>query len=340
MKVLLQSRATTGERRGGDATVADHLARELGELGHDVVVATVPPAQGVGGFDVVHAMNIDRSVLSETETFAQAAVSGSCRLVVTPLWWPLDEYVRHLSLPDRVAFRARGLGLLRALNERRWSSLPGVRRRQASILRAAAVVCASGPSELSAIRAAFGSLPLTSVPFGTARVPIASDGTREGVVCVARLDPRKNQLGLIKAMRGTGIPLRLIGTETIFPGYARRCREAAGEGVELTGYLPDAAVEEALRSARVHAMPSFFELPGLTTLDAAACGTAVVASRAGTAEDYFGDGAWYCATDPGSIRDAVLSAHAAGPPSGLADAIVGRYTWRRCAEEHLDAYTA
>src|SRR5437879_5714517 len=70
MRVLVQGRERTASRRGGDSTVADRLARELESFGHDVVIASRPPEGGLGGFDVVHAINLDRSVLTETEILA------------------------------------------------------------------------------------------------------------------------------------------------------------------------------------------------------------------------------------------------------------------------------
>lgn len=337
MRVLIQGRTTTGERRGGDATLAEQVAAELEGLGHEVAVAAAPPAYGLGGFDAVHAINLDRSVLAETEAMAEAAVRAGRRLVVTPLWWPLDDYVAHLRPAERLMFRAGGLGPVRALKDRRLGSLQGIRRRQASVLAAASAVCPSGPAEAARLRAAFGPLPGEVVWFGTTKAPV-SGGERAGVVCVARLDPRKNQLGLIEALRGTGIALTCIGTHAVFPEYARRCREAAGDGAALLGFLPAVEVDGALQHARVHALPSFFELPGLTSLDAAALGAAVVASEAGTPRDYLGDAAWYCGTDPASIRQAVLAAHEAGPPAGLAASVAGRFTWRACAEGYLAAY--
>lgn len=339
MRVLLQGRATVGERRGGDATLASQVAAELEALGHEVTVATAPPPEGMAGFDVVHAINLDRSVLTETEAMAEAAARAGCRLVVTPLWWPLTDYVAHLPLPERLAFRARGLGAARALHDRQLGSLASTGRRQARVLRAAAAVCPSGMGEAAQLRAAFGPLPIEVVQGATGKTA-APGGERSGVLCVGRLDPRKNQLGLIHALRETGIPLTCIGTGTVFPEYAERCRALASSDVTLPGFLPEQEVEEAYRRARVHALPSFFELPGLTSLDAAALGAAVVVSSAGTPRDYFGDAAWYCQTDPASIRQAVLAAYAAGPPPGLAESVASRFTWRSFAEGYLGAYRA
>ena len=339
MKILLQGRATVGERRGGDSTVAAVLADQFLARGHEVVVSAQPPPTLVG-FDVVHAINLDRSVLTQTEQFVRAAVASGRRLVVTPLWWPLDAYVASMGAVERLAFLGRGLGVVRAVHERRFSSLPSVRRRQAAILAAANVVCPSGRAEAFALQDAFGPVPAAVVAFGTARTPPAEEGPRHGVLCVARIDPRKNQLGLIKAMRGTGVPLRLVGTPEVFPDYARPCRLAAGDDVEMAGFLPESALLQAYQEARVHALPSFFELPGLTSLDAAVSGAAVVAGRAGTAPDYFGPAASYCNTQPASIRNAVLQAYEAGPPPGLATTIAATYSWDHTAEGYLEAYRA
>ncbi len=108
----------------------------------------------------------------------------------------------------------------------------------------------------------------------------------------------------------------------------------------FSGYVDDEDLRQAHLRARVHALPSFFELPGLVSLDAAALGAAVVVSRAGTPEDYFGRDAWYCSTDSSSIREAVLAAHEAGPPKRLAERIAEAYPWGGTAERYLGAYEA
>jgi len=248
--------------------------------------------------------------------------------------------VRGMPRMQALAFRAKGLGPVRALRDRRRESLRSVRRRQAAVLAASDAVCPTGRSEAFALEDAFGPLPAAVVALATHRRPGAGQHPRCGVLCVGRLDPRKNQLALITALRGSGIPLRLIGTGEVFPAYAARCREAAGAGVELSGFVSEAELDEAYRSARVHALPSWFELPGLVSLDAAASGAAVVVSRAGTAGEYLGRGAAYCSTDPVSVRSAVMDAYEAGPPEGLAARVASTYTWRATAECYLEAYHA
>ena len=334
----MQGRGNTGERRGGDSTVEARLSAALEALGHEVVISPTPPRAGAGSFDVVHAINLDRSVLPLTESFARAAIAAGARLVVTPLWWPLKSFIDHLSRRERWAFLAKELPGARVLHERSAAALRSVRQRQAAVLAAAQVVCPSGRAESFALQDAFGPLPTTVVPFGTAVRPAPQEGPREGVLCVARLDPRKNQLALIEALRGTGLSLRLVGTEQIFPEYARACRQAAGSDVEFSGFLADDEVEHAHRRARVHALPSFFELPGLTSLDAAVAGAVPVVGRGGTAGDYLGQSAFYCGPDRASIRRAVLAAYEAGPDPGLPTRLASEFSWDICGDRYLAAY--
>lgn len=246
----------------------------------------------------------------------------------------------HTRPLDRLTFSLKGLPPLRAIRDRNLRSLRTLHRRQATLLRSATLLTVTGPSEARELAKAFGPLPMTSEPlWGTdAELPAGSARERSGVLCVAHLDPRKNQLALIKALENTGLHLSLIGTDKVFPQYARTCRDAAGATVEFAGYVPQDELPELYRGTRVHALPSFFELPGLTTLDATGYGAAVVATTAGTVVDYLGKDAHYCTPDISSIRAAVLRAYEKGAASGAATRIASTFTWRRTAELCLGAY--
>lgn len=335
----MQDRRRTGSHRGGDSTTAEHLVAGLEALGHEVLLTAEVPPDGADRFDAVHAWNIDRSIITETEDFVRAARRARRRLVVTPIWWPLDDFVAELLARERAIFRTKGLRVLRLFRERRWRVLRRLNVRQRAVLSAADMVCVSGPSEGHALQARFGPLPIDLAHRAATDVrPETGPAQREGVLCVARLDPRKNQLGLIEAMGRSGIPLRLVGTEELLPSYAKACREAAGPDVEFTGYLSPDELDAAYRSARVHVMPSWFELPGLTSFDAAAAGCCIVISTGGTAGDYFGRDAHYCGTDTASIRRSVLSAYEEGPIPGLAERIASECTWAATTDLYLNAY--
>lgn len=163
---------------------------------------------------------------------------------------------------------------------------------------------------------------------------------RGSVLCCARVEPHKNQLGLIRALADTGIPLVIAGAaHQHHNAYLERCRAEADANVTFTGWIPDGELAALYRSARVHVLPSWFETTGLVSLEAALSGCNIVSTLRGHAREYFEDLAWYCdPADPRSIRDAVFAAWNAPPTPALRERILANYTWEHTARATLDAY--
>ena len=70
----------------------------------------------------------------------------------------------------------------------------------------------------------------------------------------------------------------------------------------------------AYAAARVLALPSWFETPGLAALEAALAGCAVVVTPFGCTREYFGDRVEYARPDrPAEIGRAILRAWRDGP---------------------------
>ena len=97
-------------------------------------------------------------------------------------------------------------------------------------------------------------------------------GTFPFVLSVGRIEPRKNTLGLIRAARRLELPLVIAGEAP--PGFERyeaECRRAAGDRTIWLGRLDhhDPLLASAYAAARVFALPSWFETPGLAALEAA-----------------------------------------------------------------------
>jgi glycosyltransferase involved in cell wall biosynthesis len=96
-----------------------------------------------------------------------------------------------------------------------------------------------------------------------------------------------------------------------------------------------------MASAAVHALPSWQELPGLASLEAASSGARVVVGTRGCEREYFGPDADYAdPAQPETIRAAVLRALERGPraPGDALELRLRALTWRRHAEATLDAY--
>jgi glycosyltransferase involved in cell wall biosynthesis len=157
---------------------------------------------------------------------------------------------------------------------------------------------------------------------------------------VGRIEPRKNQLALITALRHSTIPLTLVGAAGRFSGaYERRCRAAAGTNVTFLGSQPAESLPRIYAAARVHACVSWYETPGLASLEAALCGCGLVLTPGGCTREYFGDEAAYArADDPASIRAAVEVALQRGPAPTLRARIAREFTWAEAARHTATAY--
>lgn len=162
------------------------------------------------------------------------------------------------------------------------------------------------------------------------------------VLCVARVGGAKNQLGLVRALADTGLTLVLAGgANTVQAGYLRHLRREAGEKVKILGFVTEDEKRWLYKLARVHVLPSWIETTGLSSLEAAAMGCAIVTTSRGDDAEYFGEMAHYCdPSDTASIRSSVLAAYGAGAQPKLAEKVGERYTWAAAGEATLRAYRA
>ena len=98
-------------------------------------------------------------------------------------------------------------------------------------------------------------------------------------------------------------------------------------------------MRDLYRSALVHCCPSWYETPGLASLEALACGCRIVTTSLGSAREYFGAHALYCEpNDVKSIATSVSQALGAAPAPRVAADFRDRYNWLAAAEQTLKAY--
>ena len=144
----------------------------------------------------------------------------------------------------------------------------------------------------------------------------------EGVptlLSVSRLVPMKNHAAVIHAAHRLGMAVRIIG-----PGPLRNTLEqiALNLGVSYSiesGWRTDDEVVAAYRQATVVVCPSRFEGMGISGLEAAACGTPVVASDIAPHREFLGSVAhFFTLDDDGSLDRAIHTAMQAPPPAAAA----------------------
>lgn len=160
------------------------------------------------------------------------------------------------------------------------------------------------------------------------------------VLNVANIEPRKNQLGLVRALKGLKVPLVLIGARRD-RAYADAVIAEAGPQVHYLDAMTheDPALASAFAACSVFALPSTLETPGLAALEAAACGASVVVTSEGSTRDYFGDLVHYVDhRDPEGIRAAIERALAGKPGPELKRRVTSQFAWFSVTAKLVDVY--
>jgi SAM-dependent methyltransferase/glycosyltransferase involved in cell wall biosynthesis len=286
-------------------------------------------------------------------------------VVVSTIFWDYSELryaatVQHAifshSEPEMVhrALEAWREGTLRieGVAENHFQEPAPLRESQRAVLACAHLLLPNGEREVAMLKRAFGEVPIPIRIVPNAVRPerflhaspepfVKRFGLRDFVLCAARVEPNKNQAMLIWALRDTGLPLVIAGPERD-PDYAWLCRKWAGASVLFVGELSPDLLASAYAAARVHALPSWSETPGLVNLEAGLAGCALVVGNRGLEQEYLGEYAFVC--DPGdwrSIREAVLQAWKSANPErsqACREHILRHLTWNQAAQLTAEAY--
>ncbi len=316
-RVLFMLREGASRTGGGDFVVADTIATHA-DPGR--VAITCREGGRVGGdFDLVHLFNF--STYDVTHEHARHALEVGLPYVVSAMYedWPSFKLAAEAQLQR---CRARlGLPLtvdLEAYARVHEGEQRDVLTRNQLVAAHARWVIATGASEEARLRRDFPEARTRCIPIavperstGDADAFAAKFGTRDFVLCVGRIEPRKNQLLLLEALADDPVDVVFAtGGVAYRTDYLEACQAFRRRGRTL--YLPaltDRELAGAYRAARVHVIASWFELPGLVTLEALRAGCPAVASDRGTVRDHLADTIPYAPPDDApALRRAIAAA--------------------------------
>ena len=244
MKTLLVVRPDARSKPGGDLVHAERTATALRALGAqaDLVATEAPDPRG---YDVAHVFGIFDPDIAEPQVDAVRA--ANVPLVISPIWWDRTALFRLSPLVERALSRPRPgregvdkrFAELRRI-EPKLVSKPGrgaLRHvaRQAALLRRCDVALTASVIESFACARFLGtdSVPYVVAPYGLDADAFAATFSpqREGVVCVGRIEPLKNQATLLCALHDLDVDVTLVGSARD-TGYVGICRTLATRRVE------------------------------------------------------------------------------------------------------------
>lgn len=353
MNVLFLTRTSIDQLSGGDKIQILGTKQALEKLGVHVAVSSEAQPD-LNNIDVVHAFNPSQLSTAPLITAKKEGVP----VVVSTIHWDMREYYRAMFAVNRAYFSIKPPQFFRHYVVSQLKALlynyvwnPHILRRLRNIFQRADLLLPNSTAEADLLIKDFGILKEHIVPVvngfeaalargATADLFKKAHGLKDFVLCAGRIEYRKNQLALIEALMDEPYPLVFIG-RPFDHGYAALCYTLGKRrgNTFFIDHMDQPQLFNAYRDARVHALVSWYETPGLSSLEAGSVGTNLVVTRGGCTEEYFGSDAVYCQPkDLTSIRDAVRQAWHKPKSDVLSKRIATAYTWDEAGRQTLAAY--
>ena len=324
MKVLFQSRVDLFDKPGGDTTQLNETKKSLEKLGLEVDINNDLNVN-VQKYDIVHIFNLDW---------------------VCEAYW----YVKNAKKYKRKFKPAL------------FQFLFGIRREQRLAIEKSDYVLVQTNKEAEDLKSAYtpkNNFKWKKVVNGVNIEKFTNPNFKEAlklinfedyILCVGRIEPRKNQLSLIQAFKelkkdGTYSNLHLVfagGINSHHPTYAKKFKKICKteQDIHFLGFTEQSILAAVYSKAKVFACPSWFETTGLVYLEAVVAGCNSIVGCGDRAKEYLEENCLYC--DPGdinSIKQALTEALKANSVSKtFRKDVIKEYNWENTANQTLSVY--
>ncbi|MDN3490859.1 MULTISPECIES: glycosyltransferase family 4 protein [unclassified Pseudoalteromonas] len=350
MKVLFKNRFDAFTSVGGDTVQMLNTKRELEALGIEVDI-DLGITRNVKQYDIVHVFNLMRSY--EGSLAIWQAKAASVPVVYSSIYWDFSEFNKvgrqsqlhnflheHFSEFTVEKFKESVRGI------REGNALSYTRYMLSTFKKTLEEVDLFLPNSVNE-----GELIRTRI-LPNAQYHVVHNAVDSGIfnlqkgqarnqkaLTVARLDPRKNVDAIIKS--------KLLLEVDIFGAkapnhsiYYDKLLESKPKNISFKGAIDNAELATIYNRYSMHILPSWLETPGLSQLEAAACGCNIVSTDRGSASEYFGAFAEYCdPSKPETIKHAVERViNNTREPKAMSEFVLDNYTWKKTAAQTLMAY--
>lgn len=158
------------------------------------------------------------------------------------------------------------------------------------------------------------------------------------VLSVGRIEYRKNQLMLLQCAQKLKLNVILVGS--INHKEKKYYQKLKRYNFLHIPYLNQNELFSLYNKSMMHVLPSWFETPGLATLEAAYNGAQIITTDRGCTKEYFDDFAFYCSPDNISSLEMAINELLEQPKdiAKLKEKIINNYTWEVAAKKTLEAY--
>lgn len=379
MKILFQSRIDLFDKPGGDTVQINETKKSLEQLGISVDTNNSLNID-VSEYDIVHVFNLDW--VCEAFWYVNNAKKYNKPVVLSPIHHSLKEFKRYeneyrwglaklgnffipiQSLRDSFRNLAKALIDKRKLKPALVQVIFGIRRQQRIAIEKSDYILVQTNREAGDLRRAYKPRKkfkwkkvvngVNAEKFANANFKEASKilNFKNYVFCVGRIEPRKNQLSLIRAL------VELKATDPNFkdlnlvfagslnnhhPTYVKAFKTYLKKYpfLQYLGFVDQTVLAAVYSKAKIFAVPSWFETTGLVYLEAVVAGCSSIVASGDRAFEYLENNGYYC--DPGSI-DSIKEALIKGYKSNSVSSkfklkVLKNYNWDITAKQTLQVYS-
>jgi len=326
MKVLMYIRRDYKDNMAGDSIQLSKTMEYLMKKGLQIEVSSDPRAN-LEKYDLIHLFNTIR--IEDTYQFYRNARRFNQKIVISPIYW---NYIKYIELNKRTE-----------ILHYKWHQQNKIRKE---VLQNVNLILPSSLLEMQEIKKEFEvDIPYRIIPNGVDRI-FEEDNRKdfyklykleEFILCVGRISPHKNQLSLSKISNKLKIPLILVGPINDI-SYYYECLKYNKEII----YVPKVDHHELssfYSAAKAHVLVSWYEIPGLVSLEAGLSGCNIVTTEDGSTREYFKDFALYSTHENiDDIETKIIKAINSNKNDNLKEHIKSNYLWDVIAEKLIDAY--
>lgn len=361
MKILFITRSTVYSGPGGDTIQLENTKLFLEKLGCEVDVATTPYPV-LNGYDVVHFFNLrnPQDILLNVRRVRDAGIPS----VLSTIWGSYYEcdqkerkgfqkLIANTFKESQVEYFKTAARIILNANFNRNTFpylLKGHLGSQKEIVRKVDFLLPNSPTELIRVREDMGvySKPGCYVANAVDLTVfnddiLVSDKYKKLKGCLlsaARVEIRKSQLDLIRAVKGLPYKLVIVGKPSPNSlSYFNQCKDEADDNVSFIEHVTQSELAELYKICKAHALISWMETPGLSSLEAAVMNSNLLITDRGDTEFYFEGLATYC--EPGdvqSIREGIITVMEKEVDPALSKRVIENFTWEHTAKQTLSGY--
>lgn len=337
MKIIFASFQAISVLEGGVKTQVLALKKELEKLGVKVELFDVWQNYSFGSVDFVHLFCAHIG----TFHFARSLYNLGVKTILTPVFFS-HRNPRFIKIILRISKFLSSHGGFQSeyqiINE---------------MCRMADIIAPNTKKEIELLQQSFGLNPqkFRLLPNGVdarfydadPNLFIKQYGVKDFILYVGHIGwGRKNLLSLLKACEDIDCPLVLIG-KVLVNDYAQKCVtliKSRPNTLLITGLNHDDPILASAYSAcDTFVLPSYYETPGLSALEAGLAGAKIVITKFGGTAEYFQDFAQYI--NPfsfQSLRQGIIRALTQKKRPELKEHIRNNFLWKHCAEKLIKIY--